>query len=323
MTSSARRSYAIALLALGAALGTADAAESTRPTRFVVSFAPGGGADAVARITGSKIGEALGQTWIVDNRTGAGGNLGTEIVARANPDGHTMLLALDTQVTASPSLYKLPFSVEKDLQPVTMLSTSILVVVVHPGVQANTMKEFVALSKQKPGTMRYGSGGVGSSNHLVAELLKKHTGADMTHIPYKGAGPSIVGIMSGEINMIVASAASTMGHIQSGKLRGIAITAGKRNKAVPDIPTVAESGYPGFDAIQWYALLAPGGVPKPVMERIHAAAMKALQHPEVQGNMAKLGLDLESSTPAALGARIKSESARWAALIKEMGITAQ
>src|SRR5512134_1046818 len=192
---------AIALLGLCLVAGIAQAADSaypTRPVRLVVPFAPGGGVDATARIVAPKLSESMGQNWVVDNRTGAGGNVASEIVARANPDGHTVLLALDTQLTANPSLYPLPFSIEKDLQPVVILAVSDQVVVVHPGVAAKTLKAFIALAKQKPGAFRHGSAGAGSSNHLAAELFKKVTGVDILHVPYKGAGPAIAAILAGE-----------------------------------------------------------------------------------------------------------------------------
>jgi tripartite-type tricarboxylate transporter receptor subunit TctC len=316
----------LALLAFGAAVGMAQAAEPTypaRPIRFVVGFAPGGGADAMARIFAPKLTDSMGQNWVVDNRTGAGGNLAAEIVARAIPDGHTVLLGLDTQLTASQSLYKLPFSIEKDLQPVTLLSTADSLVVVHPSVQANTLKEFVALAQQKPGSLNYGSGGVGSSNHLTAELLKKRIGIDMKHVPYKGAGPAIAGMLAGETQVLVASAASTVAFVNAGRLRALATTGAKRSKVAPDVPTVAESGYPGFEAFQWYAILVPGGTPNAIVARIRNDALQAMKHPEVQNAMARLALEPASTTPAELAARISAESRVWAGIIKDIGITAQ
>src|SRR5262245_32089079 len=240
----------------------ADAAYPTRPVRLVVPFAPGGGVDATARIMAPKLTELMGQNWVVDNRTGAGGNLASEIVARASPDGHTVLIAIDSQLTANPSLYTLPFSVEKDLQPVIVVCATDQILVVHPGVAASTFKDFIALAKSKPGTFRYGSGGVGSANHLAGELIKKVIGIDIVHVPYKGAGPSIAGILAGEIQMNVSSPASTVGFVTSGKLRALARTGLKRGKVLPDVPTVAESGYPGFEAIQWYGFVVPGPTPK-------------------------------------------------------------
>ena len=316
----------IASLVLCIAAGVvqaADPAYPTRPIRLVVPFAPGGGVDATARIIAPKLSEFMGQNWIVDNRTGAAGNLASEIVARANPDGHTVLLALDTQLTANPSLYDLPFSVEKDLQPVVILAVSDQIVVVHPGVAAKTLKELIALAKQKPGALRHGSAGVGSSNHLAAELFKKVTGTNIVHVPYKGAGPAATAILAGEIQMNVSSTASTIGFIKAGRLRALASTGLKRGNALPELPTVAESGYPGFEAIQWYGLVVPGATPKNIVARIHKESLKALQNADVRASMERLGLEQEPTTPEELVARIKKERAMWAGIIKEAGIRLQ
>ena len=317
---------AIALLGICIAAGVAQAADSaypTRPVRLVVPFSPGGGVDATARIIAPKLSESMGQHWVVDNRAGAGGNLASEIVARASPDGHTVLLALDTMLTANPILYKLPFSVEKDLQPVVILAVSDQIVVVHPGVSASTLKEFVALAKQKPGAFRHGSGGMASSNHLAAELFKKVAGIDILHVPYKGAGPSIAAILAGDIQMNISSTASTIGFIKAGRLRALASTGAKRGNALPELPTVAESGYPGFEAIQWYALVVPGATPKSIVARIHKDSVKALDNAEVRASMERLGLQQDPSTPQALVARIKKETATWSAIIKDAGIRIQ
>jgi tripartite-type tricarboxylate transporter receptor subunit TctC len=316
---------AVVLLGFCIAAGIAQAADSaypTRPVRLVVPFAPGGGVDATARIIAPKLSESMGQNWVVDNRTGAAGNIASEIVARANPDGQTVLLALDTQLTANPSLYKLPFSVEKDLQPVVILAVSDQIVVVHPGVAAKTLKEFIALAKQKPGVLRHGSAGVGSSNHLAAELFKKVTGTDIVHVPYKGAGPALAAILTGDIQMNISSTASSIGYIKGGRLRALASTGLKRG-ALPDVPTIAESGYSGFEAIQWYGLVVPGTTPKNIVARIHKNSVKALQNADVRASMERLGLQQDPSTPEELRARIKKETATWAAIIKDAGIRLQ
>jgi tripartite-type tricarboxylate transporter receptor subunit TctC len=321
-----RITNAIALLGFCIAAGVAQAAESgypTRPVRLVVPFAPGGGVDTTARIVGPKLSESMGQNWVVDNRTGAAGNIASEIVAGAAPDGHTVLLALDTMLTANPSLYKLPFSVEKDLKPVVILAVSDQMLVVHPSVAAKSLKELVALAKQKPGALRHGSAGVGSSNHLAAELFKKTTGVDILHVPYKGAGPAIAAILAGEINMNISSTASTIEHIKAGRVRALASTGPKRGASTPDVPTVAESGYPGFEAIQWYGLVVPGATPNRIISRIHKDSVKALANPDVQASMARLGLSQDPSTPEKLAARVKKEAATWGAIIKEAGIRVQ
>lgn len=298
----------------------ADSAYPTRPVRLVVPFAPGGGVDTTARIIAPKLSDSMGQNWIVDNRTGAAGNLASEIVARANPDGHTVLLALDTQLTANPSLYKLPFSVEKDFQPVVILAVSDQIVVVHPGVAAKSLKEFIALAKQKPEAFRHGSAGVGSSNHLAAELFKKVTGLSIVHVPYKGAGPALAAILSGDIQMNISSTASAIGFIKSGRLRALASTGAKRGNALPELPTVAESGYPGFEAIQWYGLVVPSATPKRIVARIHQDSLKALQNADVRASMERLGLQQDPGTPEELAARIRKETAKWAGIIKDANI---
>jgi tripartite-type tricarboxylate transporter receptor subunit TctC len=316
---------AIVLLGFCIAAGVqaADSAYPTRPVRLVVPFAPGGGVDATARIIAPKLSESMSQNWVVDNRTGAAGNIASEIVARANPDGQTVLLALDTQLTANPRLYDLPFSVEKDLQPVVILAVSDQIVVVHPGVAAKTLKELIALAKQKPGALRHGSAGVGSSNHLAAELFKKVTGIDMVHVPYKGAGPAIAAILAGEIQMNISSTASTIGFIKAGRVRALASTGLKRGSALPELPTVAESGYPGFEAIQWYGLVVPRATPKSIVARIHKESLKALQNADVRASMERLGLQQGPSTPEELRVRIRKETATWAAIIKDAGIRLQ
>ena len=313
------------ILLLACCIGVAHAADSypSHPIRFVVGFAPGGGADGSARIYAPKLTELMGQNWLVDNRTGAGGNLATELVARASPDGYTALLILDTQLTANPSLYTLTFDPQKDIQPVIILTVTDQILVVHPGVAAKTFPEFVTLAKQKPGEFRYGSGGVGSSNHLAGELVKKVVGIDIVHVPYKGAAPSIAAILGGEIQMNISSPASTVGFITSGKLRALARTSLKRRKVLPDLVTVAESGYPGFEVLQWYGIGVPRATPKPVVDAIRSAVIKAAGTPEVQGLMDKLGFEPEITSQADMAARIRKESATWAAVIKEQGIKLQ
>ena len=301
------------------AVQAADSAYPDRPIRMVVSFSPGGGVDTSSRIYAPKLSDSMGQYWVVDNRAGAAGNIASGIVARATPDGYTVLVALDTQLTANPSLYNLPFSVGKDLQPVVILAVSDQVLVVNTKLPVKTVKDLVALAKQKPGELRHGSAALGSSNHLAAELFKKTTGTNILHVPYKGAGPALTALLSGEIQMNISSTASTIGHIQAGRVRALATTGLKRSKALSDVPTVAET-YPGFEAIQWYALVVPGATPKSVVDRIYTDTVKAMDTPEVQAAMDKLGLTQDRSTPAQLRARIKKETAQWAGIIKEVGI---
>lgn len=316
-------------LAAAAAIGFSSAAAGaaphypSRPVRLLVPFAPGGGADTLARIVTPKLSDAMGQTWIVDNRGGAAGNLAAELVATANPDGHTLFMGFSTVLTVNPSLYKLPFNVERDLRPVSLLATAQYILVLHPSVPAAALKDFVALAKQKPGAYNYASAGVGSPLHLAAELLKKRTGIEMVHIAYKGGGPAAAAVLAGEAQVLFGSVASSLPHIKSGRLKALATTGARRAKVAPELPTVAELGYPGFDVGSWYALLLPGATPASIAERVRNEALNVLQHADVQQAMVRQGLEPESSTPAELAARIRSETLVWAGVIKEAGIRAQ
>lgn len=313
-----------ALVLVGAT--QSDAADSpypTRPIRLLVPFAAGGGSDTLARIISSKLSESMGQTWVVDNRGGAGGNLASETVARAEPDGHTVFIALSTVITVNPTLYKLAFSIEKDLQPVVMLAGAQYILVVHPSVAAKSVAELVNVAKQKSGALNYASGGTGTPLHLAAELFKKRAGIQMTHVPYKGGGPAAASVLAGETQLLFASVASSLPHIKSGRLRALATTGAKRSKTAPELPTIAESGYPGFDVSTWYGLLVPARTPSYVVDRIHNEALKALEYADVQKAMARQGLEIETGNGAQMTARMKAETAMWAGVIKEAGIKAQ
>jgi tripartite-type tricarboxylate transporter receptor subunit TctC len=323
-----RRPAAAGALALLVPAATCAAASATmgypsRPVRLLVPFAPGGGADTLARIVTPKLSDAMGQTWIVDNRSGAAGNLAAELVANANPDGHTVFMGFSTVLTVNPSLYKLAFDVQKDLQPVTMLASAQYILVVHPSVRASTLKELVALAKASAGSLNYASAGIGSPLHLAAELLKKRAGIDMVHVAYKGGSPAAAAVLAGEAQVLFGSVASSMPHIRSGRLRALATTGARRSKVAPDVPTIAESAYPGYEVGSWYALLVPDSTPGAIVERIRAEAVKALTHADVQQAMARQGLESETGTPDELAGRIKRETAVWAAVIKEAGIKAQ
>jgi tripartite-type tricarboxylate transporter receptor subunit TctC len=323
MTASVRRSLvSLALLGCCAIGSTPHAADAypTRPIRWVVATAPGGGVDAIARILAPRLGEQMGQTVIVENRPGAGGNVGVEIVARSNPDGQTLLASTSTVLTVNPSLYKMPVSIEKDLQPITVLAAAEQAVVVHPSVPAKSLKELIALAREKPGALNYASAGTGTALHLGAELLKLRTGIDMTHVPYKGGGPAAAATLSGEAQVIVGTVASTIAFIQAGRLRPIASTGAKRSRLLPDVPTVAESGYPGFEASVWFAMLGPSGTPKDIVQRLYTETLKALKQADVQTAMSRQGMEAQPNTPAALAARIRNETATWATVIKKTGI---
>ena len=314
--------YAVAAcVSLSAA--AADDNYPTRPVRLLVPFAPGGGADALSRIITPKMHDALGQAWVVDNRGGAAGNIAAETVAKAAPDGYTALMGFDTVLTVNPSLYRLTYSVIRDLQPVTMLATAQYILVIHPSVAATTLKDFIALAKQKPGSLNYASAGVGSPLNLAAELFKKRAGIDMAHLAYKGGGPAAVAVLSGEAQVLFASVASSVPQVKAGKLKALATTGTKRSKVVPELPTIAESGFPGFEVSSWYALLVPAKTPAAIVNKIRGAAIKAVELPDVQEAMSRQGLDVETSTPQELAARMSAETAVWAGVIKDAGIKAE
>jgi tripartite-type tricarboxylate transporter receptor subunit TctC len=310
----------------GLAPYAAESAESeypTRPIRLLVPTSPGGGTDALARILAPRLSERLGQQWVVDNRAGAAGNIAVELVAKAVPDGYTALVGLNHITTVNPNLYKLQYNVERDLQPVTSLAGAQYLLVLHPSVPANSLKEFIALAKQKPGALNYASAGIGTPVHLAAELFKKRVGLDMVHIAYKGGGPAATAVLGGEAQVIFGSVASSLPQVKAGRLKALATTGIKRSKVAPDLPTIAESGYPGFDVRSWYAMLVTARTPMAIVNRIQDAVIKVVALPEVQEAMSRQGLEPETSTPQELGARIKAETAIWAGVIREAGIKAE
>ena len=298
----------------------ADIAYPTRPVRLLVPFAPGGGTDTLARIITPKLHDELGQQWVVDNRGGAGGNLAAEIVAKAAPDGHTVFLGFNTVLTVNPWLYKLSFDMERDLAPVALVATAQYILVVHPSVPATTLSDFIAYARQKPGALNYSSGGVGTPLHLSGELLSRRASIKMIHIPYKGGGPAAAALLAGEVQVLFGSVAASMPHVKSGRLKALATTGIRRSRVVPDLPTIAESGFPGFDVGSWYGFLVPSRTQPFIIDRIRSAALKAVALADVQQVMASQGLEVETSTPQDLAARIKRESEMWAGVIKDAGI---
>ena len=296
----------------------------SRPLRAIVPNAPGGGSDISGRIVASALGEALGQQVVVDNRPGAGGTMGVSTAARAQPDGYTLLMGNISTHGINVAVFKnLPYDPVKDFAPVSMLGTTPNVLVVHPSVPAKTFKEFIAYAKVHPGTIRYGSSGTGGSPHLAMELLKSLTGTDMLHVPYKGSGPVTIDLMSGQIHATSASVSSQLPYIKSGKLRPLAVTSAKRSAQLPDVPTVIESGVPGYEVTIWYGLFVPAGVPQRIIGRLHAELVKVLATPTLQQRMANAGIDASSSTPSELSAFVKAEIAKWTQVVRIAGITPQ
>jgi tripartite-type tricarboxylate transporter receptor subunit TctC len=293
-----------------------------RPIRMLVGFAPGGGTDATARAIAPKLTELLGQQVIVDNRPGATGNIATDITAKATPDGYTILMGTIAALAINPSLYsKLPFDPIKDLAPVTRAVDSTNVLVVHPSVPAKSVKELIALAKAK--SLNCGSSGVGGAGHLALELFNLQTGTRITHVPYKGGGPAMIDLLGGNINLIFATAASSVGHIKSGKIRAIAVTTAKRAPLVPDLPTIAETGLKGFEANNWYGVVVPAKTPRAIINRLNKDVATALTVPATKELLFKQGLDVAPDSPEAFGAYIKSETVKWAKVIKAAGLKAE
>ena len=292
-----------------------------RPIRFVVGFAPGGGTDATARAMTPKMGELLGQQVVVDNRPGAAGNIATEIVAHANPDGYTVLMGTIAALAINPSLYgKLPFDPIKDFQPVSLAVDATNILVVHPSVPAKSVKELIALAKAKP--LNSGSSGVGGAPHLALELFNSMAGTKITHVPYKGGGPAMNDLLAGNINLIFATVASSITFIKSGKIRALAVTTLKRSALVPELPTVAESGLPGFDANNWYGVLVPAKTSRPIVMKLNDAVHKTLNSADVKQVLFNQGLDVHPTTPEEFGAYIKSEITKWSKVVKDSGAKA-
>ncbi|MFN7087442.1 MAG: Bug family tripartite tricarboxylate transporter substrate binding protein [Burkholderiales bacterium] len=304
-------------VALAAPAGAAE--YPTKPIRMLVGFAPGGGTDTTARAMAGKLSERLGQQVVIDNRPGAAGNIATDITAQANPDGYTILMGTIAALAINPSLYKkLPFDPLKDLSPISRAVDSTNILVVHPSVPAKNVKELIELAKTK--SLNGGSSGIGGAGHLALELFNLQAGTKIVHVPYKGGGPSIVDLVAGNINLIFATAASSMPHIKSGRIRALAVTTAKRSGLVPDLPTIAEAGLKGFEANNWYGIVAPAGTPRAIINRLNKEIVAVLNLPDVKDFLFKQGLDTAPSTPEDFGAYIRSEKAKWEQVIKAAGL---
>jgi len=309
---------------LSCAAGPAVAAEiayPSRPIRIVDPFPPGGPSDIVARSISPRLGEALGQTVVVDNRGGAAGVVGCEIVAKAAPDGHTLLLGPSGALTIQPTLSsKLPYDPRRDFEPVTQLTSGPQVIAVNPSVPARSIPELIALAKAKPGQLNYASGGAGTANHLAAEVFKLASVVNIVHVPYKGTGPALASVISGETQMIISSLLPALPHVKSGKLRALAVTSTSRSAAVPDVPTAAESGLPKFETSSWHGILVPARTPRAIVTRLHDEVVKVLNLPDVRERLTAQGLNVVASTPQAFAGHIKSETEKYARVIKQVGI---
>jgi len=322
------------VIVLGAALaGALPAAAQTRaaaaegyptkPVRFVVPFAPGGSTDTLARAIGIRLPEYLGQQVVIDNRTGANGDIGMLLVAKAPADGYTIVLGYIANLGIGPSLYKMPYDPVKDFAPVTQVAGASNIMTAHPSVPAKNLKEFIAHARANPGAINFATSGVASVGHLTGEYLNQLGGMKMVHVPYKGSGQAISDLVGGHVKVMISGMASTLPHVKTGKLRALAVTGLQRSDAAPDVPTIAESGFPGFEARSWFGVLAPANTPKPVVTRLHADIVKALQQPDVKQRLTAIGFDVVGSTPEAFAAYIKSEIQKWAKVVKASGAKAE
>ena len=327
MNQSYRPRQVLAALLLGAlALAAsppiaAQDAWPNRPVRIVVPFAAGGATDVVARALAKDLSELWGQPVVIDNRGGAGGNIGADVVAKSTPDGYTILMASGSILTVNPHIYaKLPFDAKKDFIPVTNVASGPQLVVVHPSVPANNVKELVALSKSKPGAVNFGSAGIGSQTHMAAENFVVAAGIDATHVPYKGEAPALADLIAGQIQLVVANVAPATPHVNNGTIRAIAVTSSARSPTLPNVPTVAESGVPGFENTGWFGLVAPAGTPPAIIARIHADTVKVLQGKEMRDRLSGQGMAPVGNAPAAFSAAIDEESKRWEQVVKSRNL---
>jgi tripartite-type tricarboxylate transporter receptor subunit TctC len=313
----------VALFGLAALAAPVTAQENwpTRPITYVVPFPTGGTTDTLARLIAQRLGQALGTTVVVDNKPGAGGNIGSEFVARAAPDGYTILGGTISSHAINVSLYpKLPYDPLKSFAPITLIGSNRNVLVVPAGSPFKSVADILKALKDKPGSLSFASAGNGTSQHLSGEMFKTLGGVDMVHVPYKGSGPAIQDVMSGQVPLMFDTSVVAGPHIQGGKLRALAVTSSKRSAAMPDVPTVAEAGIAGYEVVSWQAIFAPAGTPQPIVQRLHAEIAKILKSPEMQERLAKLGMDASGMAPAELAAFQKSEIEKWARVIKAANV---
>ena len=315
---------ALLLAALLAPLAAAAAATyPERPIRLVVPAAPGGGTDIIARILAEGLGQALGQTVVVDNRAGAGTVLGADIVSKATPDGHVLLISPNS-LAFNVALYsKLPYDTLRDFAPISLVADQPNILVVHPALPAKSFQEYIALARSQPGRLVYGSGGLGVGSHLAMELLLLSQKIELVHVPYKGVGPALTALLGNEVSALLSTFASALPHVKSGRLRALGVTSAQRAPALPDIPTIAESGVPGYEYGTWYGLLAPAGTPRAAVEKLNRATTEVLASPKTAERYVGQGLTPTPSTPARFAAHLKSEIQKWTKVVREAKIPRQ
>jgi tripartite-type tricarboxylate transporter receptor subunit TctC len=303
-----------------AVVGAGAAEYPMRPVTLIVAFTPGGPSDVLARILGKRLHELFGQPFVIDNRPGAAGNIAAEAVANAAPDGYTLLMGNNSILATNASLYKkINYDPQRDFAPISLIGSQANILVVNPSVPANSMQELIALAKSRPGQLNFASSGHGAAAHLAGELFKAEAKVDIVHVAYKGAAPALHDVVAGHVQMMFATAASVVSLIRDGKVRPLAVSTPKRSAVLPDIPTVAELGIPGFDATTWHGLVAPAGVSKEVIGTLHFGVVTALNDPAVRKSLLDLGVDIVGSTPHEFDAYIKAEIPKWSAVVKASG----
>ncbi len=316
--------WGLRLAAACALLGVvpAQAQYPTKALRFIMPFPPGGGTDTLGRIIGQKLSEVLAQQVIIDNRPGAGANIGAEIAAKSPPDGYTLLMG-NIAHAINVSLYsKLSYDLVKDFAPVTLLASTPNILVVHPSVPARSVKELIALAQARPGQLDYASSGSGSSAHLAAELFNMMASVKMTHVPYKGGGPAVIALIGGQCSVGFATTPSVIAHVKAAKLRGLAVTSAQRSPATPDLPTISEAGVPGYEAGTWYGVLVPAGTSGEIVARLNAEFVKLLKLPDVRERLDAAGFEAIGTTPEQFAAYVRSEIEKWAKVVKASGARA-
>ena len=314
-----------AVAALTALPGVASHAQTypAKPVRIIVPFAPGGATDIVTRLVAQKLTEAWGQQILVDNRSGAGGNIGGELAAKSPPDGYTLFMTSGSIVTANQHIYrKMPFNPEKDLVPITNVASGPQIVAVHPSFPAKNIRELIALAKAKPGSMTFGSAGVGSQTHLAAENFVNAAGIDAVHVPYKGEGPALVDLVAGQFIFATPNLSAAIGFVQQGRLRALAVTSKLRSAQLKDVPAIAET-LPGFENLGWFGLMAPAGTPKVVIDRVHGDTVKALAGADLRKRLDDIGMAPVGNTPDEFAKAIREETQRWAKVVKERRLQVQ
>jgi len=317
-------SLAATLAILAPHAARAADAYPAKPVRFVVAFPPGGGTDIIARAIAQKLAERIAQQVVVDNRPGAGGNIGTDIVAKSAPDGYTMLMGSAGPLAINASLFgKMPFDPIKDLAPVTLAASTPNVLVVHPSLKAATVKELIALAKARPGEINFASSGHGTPAHLAGELFNSMAGVKMVHVPYKGAAPALADLLGGQVQLMFSTMPPALPHVKDGKLRALAVTSAKRSPAAPDLPTLDEIALPGFEANTWHGVVVPAGTPATIVARLNREIVAILHLPDVVERFSSQGAEALGSTPEEFAAYIRSETLKWAKVVRDSGAKAE